>query len=112
MRAYSNNTQRNNDIPAVKNWSEQLEAIKVRVIIIKREINQLVPKGIEYSSSQSNASHWLVAFTLDRIGILINQELDCLARLGATRPLQRAGKAAKEQPLWGDAPGQSSTECQ
>jgi len=28
MRAYSNNTQRNNDIPAVKNWSEQLEAIK------------------------------------------------------------------------------------
>ena len=51
MRAYSNNTQRNNDIPAVKNWSEQLEAIKVRVIIIKREINQLVPKGIEYSSS-------------------------------------------------------------
>ena len=59
MRAYSNNTQRNNDIPAVKNWSEQLEAIKVRVkvIIIKHEINQLVPKGIEYSSSQSNASH-------------------------------------------------------
>jgi len=28
LRAYSNNTNRNNEIPAVKNWQDQLEAIK------------------------------------------------------------------------------------
>lgn len=32
MRAYTNK-ERNNEVPAVKNWSEQLEAIKVPIFM-------------------------------------------------------------------------------